>query len=96
MIAAGIRNQVVMAVSVPVEQHKEIIGRGGMGLNSFQKKHNVTIYFPNWKEFTSVGEENNADKMQAVDPESKLKVVGAQKQVEAAINELKVCSPPAS
>lgn len=83
-------SRVLYGVSIPKSSHASIIGRGGVGINELSAKHNVRILFPNWKE-NSVGSGDelvNASEVQDAEPESLIRIVGAEEDCKTAAEEM--------
>ena len=86
-----LKDRVVLAVEVPVAQHRALIGRGGQHLNALQTRTGAQIQFPGSRSYTQVGEPENAEDLAGVDPANIVKVSGPRAACEKAIEELKVC-----
>ena len=86
-----LKDRVVLAVEVPVAQHRALIGRGGQHLNDLQTRTGAQIQFPGSRSYTQVGEPENAEDLAGVDPANIVKVSGPRAACEKAIEELKVC-----
>lgn len=91
-IAAGLRDRVVLGVSIPAAQHRALIGRGGQTLNALQDKHSVQVQFPGSRSYSAVGEPSNASELTGVDAADLVKVSGGKNGCEAAIKEMLVRS----
>ncbi|KAI0663525.1 hypothetical protein C8Q70DRAFT_363295 [Cubamyces menziesii] len=91
-----LKDRVVLAVEVPVAQHRALIGRGGQHLNDLQTRTGAQIQFPGSRSYTQVGEPENAEDLAGVDPANIVKVSGPRAACEKAIEELKSqIKPPA-
>ncbi|KAF8894055.1 hypothetical protein BD779DRAFT_1504999 [Infundibulicybe gibba] len=95
-VVATLRDRVVLAVEIPSEQHRALIGRGGQHLNELQSKLGVQVQFPGSRSYSQFGEpENAADFVEAAAPNI-VKVSGPRSACEAAVEELKgQIKPPA-
>lgn len=95
-IVATLRDRVVLAVEVPASQHRNLIGRGGQHLNDLQNRTGVQVQFPGSRSYNQFGDPENASEMADVDPANIVKVSGARKACEAAVEELKTNVKPAA
>lgn len=95
-IVATLRDRVVLAVEIPASQHRNLIGRGGQHLNDLQNRTGVQVQFPGSRSYNQFGEPENASEMADVDPANIVKVSGARKACEAAVEELKTHVKPAA
>lgn len=77
-------------MEVPASQHRNLIGRGGQHLNDLQNRTGVQVQFPGSRSYNQFGDPENASEMADVDPANIVKVSGARKACEAAVEELKV------
>ena len=89
---APLRDRVVLAVEIPVLQHRALIGRGGQHLNDLQTRSGAQIQFPGSRSYFQVGEPENAEELGGVDPASIVKITGPRLACLTAIEELKVNS----
>ena len=85
-----LKDRVVLAVEVPVTQHRALIGRGGQHLNDLQTRTGAQIQFPGSRSYAQVGEPENAADLAGVDPGNLVKVSGPRAACEKAVQELKV------
>ncbi|KAI0675294.1 hypothetical protein C8Q78DRAFT_1075590 [Trametes maxima] len=91
-----LKDRVVLAVEVPVAQHRALIGRGGQHLNDLQNRTGAQIQFPGSRSYAQVGEAENAEELASVDAANIVKVSGPRAACVKAIEELKAqIKPPA-
>ncbi len=88
---ATLRDRVVLAVDIPVAQHRMLIGRGGQNLNEIEQKFDVKIQFPGSRTYNQAGEPENLADFADVDAVNIVKVSGSRAAVEKALVNLKVC-----
>ncbi|KZO98979.1 hypothetical protein CALVIDRAFT_535076 [Calocera viscosa TUFC12733] len=88
-VADGLRDRVVLAVSVPVALHSALIGRGGKRLQELQETTGAQIQFPGSRSYGAVGEAENAEEVKESEPQDVVKVYGSRAACEKAIAELK-------
>lgn len=86
---ANLRDRVVYGIAIPQSAHARLIGRGGAGVNELQRKHSVRIVMSNWSEFRTSGEVVNPDDIEGQADTDIIKVLGSQKNAEAAAAEIK-------
>ncbi|KAG1716418.1 hypothetical protein ID866_770 [Astraeus odoratus] len=91
---ATLRDRVVLAVEMPANQHRNIIGRGGQYLNDLQSRHGVHIQFPGSRGYHQAGEPVNPSSVENADPADVVKVSGSQSACEAAIAEIQGRTKP--
>ena len=93
---ASLRDRVVYGIAVPQSSHARLIGRGGAGVNELQRKHNVRIVMSNWSEFRNSGQVVNPEDIEGQADTDVIKILGSQKDAEAAAAEIKdrVASAP--
>ena len=89
-IVATLRDRIILAVNIPVTQHRALIGRGGQHLNDLQNKYNVQIQIPGSRSYNQVGEPENLSDFSGVDISSLVKVSGPRAACEKAIAEIQV------
>ncbi|TRM69469.1 hypothetical protein BD626DRAFT_392577 [Schizophyllum amplum] len=87
--AEELRARIVLAVEVPAQQHRALIGRGGQHLNEMQNRTGAQVQFPGSRSYNQVGEPENASDMEGVDPANIVKVSGSRAACEKAVEELK-------
>ncbi|KAJ7217831.1 hypothetical protein GGX14DRAFT_598163 [Mycena pura] len=87
--AAIMRDRVVLAVSIPAEQHRALIGRGGQHLNDLQDRTGVQVQFPGSRSYNQVGEAMNAADLKDIDAANIVKVSGPRAGCDKAIEALK-------
>lgn len=87
-IVATLRDRIILAVDVPVAQHRALIGRGGQHLNDMQNKYNVQIQIPGSRSYNQVGEPENLSDFAGVDASNLVKVSGPRAACEKVIAEL--------
>ncbi|KZT52871.1 hypothetical protein CALCODRAFT_501784 [Calocera cornea HHB12733] len=88
-VADGLRDRVVLAVSVPVTLHSALIGRGGKRLQELQETTGAQIQFPGSRSYGAVGEAENAADVKESEPQDIVKVYGSRAACEKAIEEIK-------
>jgi hypothetical protein len=93
-MVAAFRDRIVLAMEIPASQHRTLIGRGGQNLNDLQNRMGVQVQFPGSRSYYQFGEPENATDVADVDPANIVKVSGARKACEMAIDELKVRGIP--
>ena len=84
-----ISDRKTIGVSVPVILHGDLIGRGGFKMLEFQKKFNVTLYFPGSRDYKSTDKVVNENELTDVKEESIIKITGKTSNVQNAVEELK-------
>jgi hypothetical protein len=85
-----LRDRVVLAIEIPVAQHRALIGRGGQHLNDLQTRTGVQIQFPGSRSYQQFGEPENVAEFNDVDPINIVKISGSHSACETAIKALKV------
>ncbi|KAG6837485.1 hypothetical protein H0H93_008410 [Arthromyces matolae] len=88
-VVAALRDRVIIALVIPAQQHRALIGRGGQHLNDLQSKREVQIQFPGSRSYNQVGEAENIADLSNEDAANIVKVSGSRAAVEATITELK-------
>ncbi len=91
-IATDLQDRVILAVEIPLAQHRVIIGRGGQNLKDLEHKFKVEIQFPGSRSYDQVGDAVNLAELSDADPATIIKVSGSPVACEKAIAQLKVCS----
>lgn len=94
-IVVTLRDRVVLGVEIPASQHRNLIGRGGQHLNDLQNRTGVQVQFPGSRSYSQFGDPENASEMADADLANIVKVSGARKACEAAVEELKTHVKPA-
>lgn len=87
--AATMRDRVVLAVQIPADQHRALIGRGGQHLNDLQDRTGVQVQFPGSRSYNQVGEAMNAADFEDIDAANIVKVSGPRAGCDKAIEALK-------
>lgn len=90
-IVTDLQDRVILAVEIPLAQHRMIIGRGGQNLKHVEHKFNVEIQFPGSRSYDQVGDAVNLAELSDADPATIIKVSGSPVACEKAIAQLKVC-----
>ncbi|EJU04322.1 hypothetical protein DACRYDRAFT_20891 [Dacryopinax primogenitus] len=88
-VAEGLRDRVVLAVSVPIAVHSALIGRGGKRLQELQESTGAQIQFPGSRSYGAVGDAENADEVKDSEPQDVVKVYGSRAACAKAIAEIK-------
>lgn len=89
-IVADLRGRVILAVDIPVGQHRALIGRGGQHLTDLQNRYGVQVQFPGSRSYHQVGEPMNVEEFTDVEAVNIVKISGPRTAVEHAIDDLKV------
>ncbi|KAG8835486.1 hypothetical protein FRC18_000438 [Serendipita sp. 400] len=87
-VVAGLRERVVLGVSIPASQHRMLIGHGGQPLMELEKRTGAEVQFPGSRSYNQVAPAENASELQDADPKDVVKVVGPRSACEKAIAEL--------
>ncbi|KAK4054370.1 hypothetical protein OIO90_003603 [Microbotryomycetes sp. JL221] len=85
---ASLKSRIVYGVAVPQQQHASVIGKGASGIQELQRKHGVKITMPSWKEYSQVGDAENADELKAERAQDIVKIVGPRDAAIACAEEL--------
>jgi predicted PilT family ATPase len=80
----------VIGVVVPASQHASKIGRGGSALQDLQRKSGAQVHFPGSRQYSSIGEIENASDLGEADAAEIVKLVGLQEAVDKAAELLSV------
>ncbi|CAG7854693.1 Protein SCP160 AltName: Full=Protein HX [Serendipita indica DSM 11827] len=87
-VVAGLRERVVIGVSIPAQQHRMLIGHGGQPLMELEKRTGAEVQFPGSRSYNQVAAAENASELEDADPKDIVKVVGPRAACEKAIAEM--------
>ncbi|ORX40578.1 hypothetical protein BD324DRAFT_9230 [Kockovaella imperatae] len=83
-----LKETIVVGVVVPSSHHATKIGRGGSALQDLQRKTGTTIHFPGSRQYSSVGEPENASELGDAPSTDIVKVIGRKEDCAKAAEQL--------
>ncbi|WWC64561.1 uncharacterized protein I303_107172 [Kwoniella dejecticola CBS 10117] len=87
---ATLKETVVIGVVVPQSQHASKIGRGGSALQDLQRRTGAVVHFPGSRQYSSVGEIENASELGDAPEGDIVKVIGTKEVAAKAAEQLQI------